>query len=98
MKTTKLAVAALAAMITATAVQASSEATPSDEHPAAAPTTYVPYFGGVGDPLGLTRPIRRKGAVDTLKTGSTPEKVPRYRMPYVDGLGDPDDLTRPIYD
>lgn len=97
MKTTRLAVAALAAMITATAVQA--EAVVSvDQNRAAPTTTYLPYSGGVGDPLDLTRPFRGTRALDALKADSVPAKGSRYIMPYLSGLGDPDDLTRPIYD
>jgi len=97
MKTTTLAVAALAALITAAAVQVEA-ATYADQNRAASTMTYLPYLGGVGDPLDLTRPIPGKRAVDTLKTGSVPAKGTRYVMPYLGGLGDPDDLTRPIYD
>src|SRR5690606_8069711 len=83
------------ALITAAAVQVEA-ATYADQNRAASTMTYLPYLGGVGDPLDLTRPIPGKRAVDTLKTGSVPAKGTRYVLPYLGGLGDPARLTRPL--
>jgi hypothetical protein len=95
MKTTKLVVAALAALISASTANAAAPSIPDAELAKAA--VFLPYTAGLGDPLDLTRPAHGKRAIDMMKTGTVPAKRSVYHMPYTGGLGDPDDLTRPIY-